>query len=104
VMKRDQDALLASRVSRLSELKRRTDLLEFNNELLSEQLTQERKVQEQLRNQLARVAQAVRAAGGLLQVDENTSESPPVGAAPDGDGAPASLSLDTQSRHNRVAS
>lgn len=67
ILRKDSEALLSARESKLVELKRKIDLLEFNMELLQTQNQKEREVSRKLREQLARVAQAVRVAGGLLQ-------------------------------------
>jgi hypothetical protein len=48
------------------ELKRKIDLLEFNIDLLQDQNAREKENSAQLRERLAKAAQVVRVAGGLL--------------------------------------
>lgn len=71
VLKRDTDALLATRESRLIELKRRMDILEFNNDLLHDQLAKEKGISQELRNKLEKASQMVRLAKGLLEPNQS---------------------------------
>jgi hypothetical protein len=66
MVKKDSEALLAAREGKIIELKRKLDLLEFNMDLLQDQYTKEKENSVQLRERLARAAQIVRVAGGLL--------------------------------------
>jgi len=77
ILRKDSEALLSARESKLVELKRKIDLLEFNMDLLQTQNQKEREVSRKLREQLARVAQAVRVAGGLLQSGTSLSDAVP---------------------------
>lgn len=66
IVKKDSEALLAARENKIIELKRKLDLLEFNMDLLQDQHARERENATKLRERLARAAQVVRVAGGLL--------------------------------------
>ncbi len=66
IMKKDAEALIASRENKIIELKRKLDTLEFNMDLLQDKYVKERENSAQLRERLAKAAQAFRAAGGLL--------------------------------------
>ncbi len=70
IMKKDSEALLGSREQKIIELKRKLDLMEFNTDLLQEQLERERGLGQALRDKLAKAAQIVRVAGGLLSPEE----------------------------------
>ncbi|MDR3607993.1 MAG: hypothetical protein P4M08_11515 [Oligoflexia bacterium] len=71
LVRRDSEALIAARESKIIELKRKIDLLEFNLDLLQDQYSREKDGSAQLRDRLGRAAQVVRVAGGLL--DTGTS-------------------------------
>jgi hypothetical protein len=66
IMKKDSEALIGARETKIIELKRKLDLLEFNMDLLQDQYSKEKDTSTQLRARLARAAQIVRVAGGLL--------------------------------------
>lgn len=66
IVKKDSEALISTREARIMELKRKIDLLEFNMDLLQDQLSREKETSAQLRERLGRAAQVVRVAGGLL--------------------------------------
>ncbi len=70
VMKKDSEALIGARETRIIELKRKLDLLEFNMDLLQDQYQREKDNTEQLRERLAKAAQVVNVAGGLLETRE----------------------------------
>jgi hypothetical protein len=70
IMKKDSEALLAARENKIIELKRKLDLVEFNTDLLQDQLDKERKASAGLREKLAKAAQIVRVAGGILTPEE----------------------------------
>lgn len=70
IMKKDSEALLGSREQKIIELKRKLDLIEFNTDLLQDQLEKERRSSGLLREKLAKAAQIVRVAGGLLSPEE----------------------------------
>jgi chromosome segregation ATPase len=70
VMKKDSEALIGARETRIIELKRKLDLLEFNMDLLQDQYQREKDNTEQLRERLAKAAQVVNVAGGLLDTRE----------------------------------
>jgi hypothetical protein len=74
IMKKDTEALLSSRESKIIELKRKIDLLEFNLDLAQDQNTREREESSRLRERLNRALQAVRVAGGLLDHDVSPPE------------------------------
>ena len=66
ILKKDSEALIAARESKIIELKRKVDLLEFNMDLLQNQQAKEKENSANLRERLAKAAQIVRVAGGLL--------------------------------------
>lgn len=70
IMKKDSEALLGSREQKIIELKRKLDLTEFNTDLLQDQLEKERRSSGLIREKLAKAAQIVRVAGGLLSPEE----------------------------------
>lgn len=67
VLKKDSERLIASRDEKVLELKRKLDVMEFNMELLQEQLAGEKHSAEILRQKLKDAAQAMRQAGGFLE-------------------------------------
>jgi len=75
VMKKDSEALMSARENKIIELKRKLDLLEFNMDLLQDQYAREKEHSTKLREQLARVAQVVRVAGGLLDTSKGQGNS-----------------------------
>jgi chromosome segregation ATPase len=66
ILKKDSEALIGARESKIVELKRKLDLLEFNLDLVQDQVSREREKTKHYRQQLERAAQVVRVAGGLL--------------------------------------
>lgn len=70
IMKRDSEALLAARETKIVELKRKLDLTEFNMDILQDQFEKEKRLSANLREKLAKAAQVVRVAGGLLHPNE----------------------------------
>jgi hypothetical protein len=66
IMKKDSEVLMGARESKIVELKRKLDLLEFNMDLLQDQYAREKESSATLRERLAKAAQVVRVAGGLL--------------------------------------
>jgi CheY-like chemotaxis protein len=66
IVRKDSEALITARESKIMELKRKIDLLEFNIDLLQDQNAREKENSAQLRERLAKAAQVVRVAGGLL--------------------------------------
>jgi chromosome segregation ATPase len=66
IMKKDSEALIGARENKIIELKRKLDLLEFNMDLLQDQYTREKENAARLRERLAKAAQVVRVAEGLL--------------------------------------
>jgi hypothetical protein len=66
VLKKDSSALLLARDQKITELKRKLDLLEFNMELVQEQYAKERKLTDQLKQKLKDAAFAMKQANGLL--------------------------------------
>jgi chromosome segregation ATPase len=64
--KKDSEALIAARETKIIELKRKLDLIEFNMDLLQDQYTREKGNSAKLRERLVKAAQVVRVAGGLL--------------------------------------
>jgi chromosome segregation ATPase len=66
IVRKDSEALITARETKIMELKRKIDLLEFNIDLLQDQNAREKENSAQLRERLAKAAQVVRVAGGLL--------------------------------------
>ncbi|MGZ3688104.1 MAG: hypothetical protein ACXWPM_13390 [Bdellovibrionota bacterium] len=81
ITKKDSEALIAARENKIIELKRKLDLLEFNMDLLQDQYMREKEESANLRERLAKAAQVVRVAGGLL--DSTTPEDSPATPAAD---------------------
>lgn len=75
IVKKDSEALIAARETKIIELKRKLDLLEFNMDLLQEQYTREKDNSLKLREKLEKAAQIVRMAGGLLDSGKTASKS-----------------------------
>lgn len=69
IMKKDSEALIGAREAKIIELKRKLDLLEFNMDLLQDQHSKEKEINQELRERLVKVAQAMKIAGGLIGVD-----------------------------------
>jgi hypothetical protein len=69
VLKRDSEALIGAREQKIIELKRKLDLIEFNMDLLQNQFSREKDTSAKLRDRLAKAAQIVRVAGGLLDAE-----------------------------------
>lgn len=72
IVRRDSEALLSARESKIIELKRRLDLLEFNMDLLQDQYNRSKDQNKKLEEKLNRAAQVVRVAGGML-VEEKSA-------------------------------
>lgn len=72
IVRRDSEALLGARESKIIELKRRLDLLEFNMDLLQDQYNRSKDQNKKLEEKLNRAAQVVRVAGGML-VEEKSA-------------------------------
>jgi chromosome segregation ATPase len=92
IMKKDSEALIGARENKIIELKRKLDLMEFNMDLLQDQYTREKENSIKLKERLAKAAQVVRVAGGLLDSSkEGTVLSEGVeNVGPDLDGQKAS--------------
>ncbi len=75
IMKKDSEALISARESKIIELKRKLDLLEFNVDLLQDQYSREKENVTHLRDRLARAAQIIRVAGGLLDSPQSGGKS-----------------------------
>lgn len=73
IVKKDSEALIGARESKIIELKRKLDLLEFNMDLLQDQYSREKETSTKLRERLSKAAQVVRVAGGLLDSNPNKS-------------------------------
>ncbi len=67
VLKKDSERLISARDEKVLELKRKLDVMEFNMELLQEQLAEEKHSAENLRQKLKDAALAMRQAGGFLE-------------------------------------
>ncbi len=66
IMRKDSEVLISTRETRIIELKRKLDLMEFNMDLLQNQLAREKDSVSELKKRLTKAAQVVRVAGGLL--------------------------------------
>ena len=66
IMKKDSEVLIGARDHKIIELKRKLDLLEFNLDLLQDQYSREKENTSRMRETLAKAAQVIRVAGGLL--------------------------------------
>lgn len=77
--RKDSETLVAAREAKIIELKRKVDLLEFNLDVIQNQLAKERDNGNQLKERLLRAKQAVKAAGGLLAADSGPG-APEAGA------------------------
>jgi hypothetical protein len=66
ITKKDAEALITARETKLIELKRKLDLMEFNMDLIQDQYSKERELSEKLKERLGKLAQVVRIADGLL--------------------------------------
>jgi hypothetical protein len=77
IMKKDSEALIGARETKIIELKRKVDLLEFNMDLLQDQYAREKESISKLRDRLEKAAQVVRVMGGLLDSDEAEEERKP---------------------------
>ncbi|MBI2711279.1 MAG: hypothetical protein HYX41_00245 [Bdellovibrio sp.] len=81
IMKKDSEALIGARESKIIELKRKLDLLEFNMDLLQDQYNREKDKSRDLKERLNKAAQIVRVAEGLL-------DTPTKGGKAEGDSGP----------------
>jgi len=75
IMRRDSEALIGARETKIVELKRKLDLVEFNLDLLQDKYMKEKDHSLQLRERLAKAAQVVRVAGGMLDTNPSASAS-----------------------------
>lgn len=81
IVRKDSEALITARENKIIELKRKIDILEFNMDLLQDQYSREKETSSKLRERLAKAAQVVRVAGGLL--DSTASGAVPDAADPE---------------------
>lgn len=70
IMRKDSEALLASRENRIIELKRKLDLIEFNMDILQNQYEKEKQLTVSFKEKLEKAAQVVRMAEGMLHPTE----------------------------------
>lgn len=77
ILKTDGDLLIASREAKIIELKRRTDLLEFNLDLVQSQHAREKEKVAKLTERLSRAGQAMRVAEGLLDQEKSVGSGAP---------------------------
>jgi CheY-like chemotaxis protein len=73
IMKKDSEVLIGARETKIIELKRKLDLLEFNMDLLQDQYVREKETSGKMRQLLLKAAQVVRVAGGLLDTGPDTT-------------------------------
>ncbi len=74
ITRRDSEAMLSSREAKLIELKRNLDLMEFNMDLVQNQYAKEKEVSGRLREKVAKLAQVVKVAEGLLDAPSTSGE------------------------------
>mgnify|MGYP003950555375 CR=1 FL=1 len=74
IVKKDSEVLIAARENKIIELKRKLDLVEFNMDVLQDKYEYEKQVNAQYQEKLARAAQAMKVAGGMLEEEEEGSE------------------------------
>jgi CheY-like chemotaxis protein len=74
ILKRDSEALMASRENKIIELKRKLDLYEFNMDLIQDQFTQEKEKMIKAHDRLLKASQAVRVASRILEGSTQNSE------------------------------
>jgi chromosome segregation ATPase len=75
IVKKDGEALIGARETKIIELKRKLDILEFNLDLLQNQYNREKENSARLRERLVKAAQVVKVAGGLLQPSGSDGDS-----------------------------
>lgn len=75
VLRKDSEVLIDAREKKIVELKQKIDLLEFNMDLLQDRYAKEQRMTAEMRERLAKAAQAMKLAGGLLGDDVKASES-----------------------------
>ncbi len=68
--KKDQEALVGARESKIMDLKRKLDSAEFNIDLIQEQFAKEKANSEALRQRMVRLSQVVKAVDGALDGNE----------------------------------
>ncbi len=73
--RKDSEALIGTRESKVIELKRKLDLLEFNMDLLQDQYAKEKENSNKLRERLMKLTQVVRIADGILDPTPEESGS-----------------------------
>lgn len=83
IMKKDSEALIVARENKIVELKRKLDLLEFNMDIMQDQYAKEKEKCVVLKERLAKAAQIVRAAGGLLDHSEMRAQAASIPVADD---------------------
>lgn len=71
ILRKDSEVLIYSRESKIIELKRKLDLMEYNFELLQEQLSKEKAYGVVLKERLEKAAQAMRVAEGVLDEEDS---------------------------------
>lgn len=81
IMKKDSEALIVARENKIVELKRKLDLLEFNMDIMQDQYAKEKEKCAVLKERLAKAAQIVRAAGGLLDHSEMKAQAASISPA-----------------------
>ncbi len=74
IMKKDSEALISARENKITELKRKLDLLEFNMDLLQDQYIREKENLAMLRDRFSKAAQVVKVVGGLLDTKKEGVE------------------------------
>ena len=71
IIRKDSEVLIGARESKIMELKRKLDILEFNMDLLQDRYAKEKENSAKLNERLAKAAQVVRVAGGFLDSSGN---------------------------------
>ncbi|OFZ02511.1 MAG: hypothetical protein A2X97_07570 [Bdellovibrionales bacterium GWA1_52_35] len=71
IIRKDSEVLIGARESKIMELKRKLDTLEFNMDLLQDRYAREKDNSAKLNERLTKAAQVVRVAGGFLDSSGN---------------------------------
>ena len=74
ILRKDSEALIGARESKIIELKRKLDMIEFNMDLLQDQYNKEKERAATLKERLGKASQAMRVAGGFLESGEDAKE------------------------------
>jgi chromosome segregation ATPase len=74
ILKKDSESLISSRENKIIELKRKIDLMDFNMDLLQDQLSKEKESHQKLKDKIGKASQAMKLAGGFLQENKSFND------------------------------